>query len=224
MKNSKKQEKISSRIAPWLAKILYPLGSFLVIPFYFGKIDLSGTENIPKSGAVIVAPTHRSRWDALIVPYATGKLVSGRDLYFMVSANEMKGIQGWIISRFGGFPVNTNRAGLSSLRHSFELLCRGEMVVIFPEGDIFRSPLVHSLKEGVARIALEVASVKPNSEIKILPVSIKYSQEIPRCGCDLKVKIGSCLNVAEYQQNSPKQEAVTLTKDLENSLKQLHEG
>jgi 1-acyl-sn-glycerol-3-phosphate acyltransferase len=83
MKNSNKQQ-ITSHIAPWLINIVYPLGSSLVIPFYFGKIDISGQENIPPSGAVIVAPTHRSRWDALLVPYATGRLVSGRDLYFMV--------------------------------------------------------------------------------------------------------------------------------------------
>lgn len=223
MKNDQKQE-ITSRIAPWLTKIIYPLGAYVIMPFYFGKIEISGQENIPKSGAVIVAPTHRSRWDALIVPYATGRLVSGRELYFMVSANEMKGIQGWFIRRLGGFPVNTNRASLGTLRHSFELLSEGEMMVMFPEGGIFRSQKVESLKQGVGRIALEVASAQPNSDIKILPVSVKYSQEIPHRGCDVKVKIGTCLNVMEYNHNSLKKDAKILTRDLENRLKQLHES
>jgi 1-acyl-sn-glycerol-3-phosphate acyltransferase len=222
--NIHKQQQITSHIAPWLINLVYPLGAFLVIPFYFGKINISGQENIPSSGAVIVAPTHRSRWDALLVPYATGRLVSGRDLYFMVSANEMKGIQGCLVRRLGGFPVNTSHPGLGTFRHSFELLCRGEMVVIFPEGGIVRSSKIQALKEGVARIALEVASTQANSPIKILPLSIKYHQPIPGRGCDVQIKIGSCLNVLEYHRNSLKKDTVTLTQDLENSLKQLHEN
>ncbi len=212
---------ITSRIAPWLIKIAYPLAYYLVMPFYFGKIKITGQENIPKSGSVIVAPIHRSRWDALIVPYATGRWVSGRDPYFMVSANEMRGIQGWFVRRLGGFPVNTQRPRLGTLRHSFELLCRGEMVVIFPEGGIFRDRQVHPLKPGVARIALEVESAKPDAGLKILPVSIKYSQPFPGWGCQVEVKIGSCLDVAEYNQHSLRKDREKLTADLELVLQQL---
>jgi 1-acyl-sn-glycerol-3-phosphate acyltransferase len=76
-------------------------GNYLVLPAFFSKITVTGQENIPLTGGVILAPTHRSRWDALILPYAVGRLVSGRDLRFMVSANEMKGVQGWFIRRLG---------------------------------------------------------------------------------------------------------------------------
>lgn len=218
------RDQITSRLAPWLIKIAYPLAYYLIMPFYFRQIEITGQENVPPSGPVIVAPTHRSRWDALMVPYALGRWVSGRDPYFMVSAPEMRGVQGWLISRLGGFPVNIERPGLGTLRHSFELLSQGEMVVIFPEGGIFRDRQVHPLKTGVARIALEVASAKPHSGMKILPVSIKYSQPIPRRGCQVEVKIGPCLNVAEYRQNSLKKEREKLTADLELALKQLHRG
>ncbi len=221
MMSENHKDQFTSRIAPWLIKIVYPLAYYIVMPFYFGKIKITGQENIPKSGPVIVAPTHRSRWDALMVPYATGRWVSGRDPHFMVSANEMRGVQGWFVRRLGGFPVNTQRPGLGALRHSFELLCRGEMVVIFPEGNIFRDRQVHALKPGVARIALEVESAKLDSGLKILPVRIKYSQPFPRRGCQVEVKIGSCLNVAEYSKNSLKKEREKLTADLEFALQQL---
>ena len=94
---------INSRVSSWLTRLVYPLGCYVVMPLFFGKIEVTGQENIPKTDPVIVAPTHRSRWDALIIPYAVGKLVSGRDLRFMVSANEVKGLQGWFIKRLGGF-------------------------------------------------------------------------------------------------------------------------
>lgn len=211
---------IKSQIAPWLSKIAYVLGKRLILPFFFKKISITGQENIPRSGAVIVAPTHRSRWDALIVPYAVGRLSSGRDPHFMVSANEMKGIQGWFIRRLGGFPVNTSRPGIESLKHSFELLCQGEMVVIFPEGGIFRTEKVQPLKRGVAKIALDTEEVKPEVESRILPVKITYDQEIPQRGSSVTVSIGKPFTVKDYNSptHSAKQNSINLTQDLEQSL------
>ncbi|NET17264.1 MAG: 1-acyl-sn-glycerol-3-phosphate acyltransferase, partial [Okeania sp. SIO1H6] len=86
-----------SSISPWLASLSYFLGHHIVMPLYFRKINIIGKENIPKDGPVILAPTHRSRWDGLIIPYTTGRLVTGRDLRFMVSMDEMKCLQGWLI-------------------------------------------------------------------------------------------------------------------------------
>lgn len=94
---------ISSRVSPWLAPLAYFLGCRIVLPLHFGKITTSGQENLPTTGPVILAPTHRSRWDAVIVPAVTGRTVTGRDLTFMVSANEASGLQGWFVRRLGGF-------------------------------------------------------------------------------------------------------------------------
>ncbi len=99
--SSELPNKLNSRISPLVSKILYPIGCYLVLPLFFNKIKVNGLENIPADDPVIIAPTHRSRWDALVVPYALGRLASGRDLRFMVSANEVKGLQGWIIKRMG---------------------------------------------------------------------------------------------------------------------------
>jgi 1-acyl-sn-glycerol-3-phosphate acyltransferase len=141
----------------------------------------------------------------------------------MVTATEMRGFQGWIIDQFGGFPVNLERPGPGSLRHSVELLLQGEMVVVFPEGGIFRDNAVHPLKRGVARIALEVETEKPGSGIKILPISIKYSQPFPSWGCDVGVKIGVPLDVAPYHSDKIKQSTKELTAALETTLKELHQ-
>ncbi|PSF38881.1 1-acyl-sn-glycerol-3-phosphate acyltransferase [Aphanothece hegewaldii CCALA 016] len=222
--SEKKNTAIDSRVSPWLTNLAYPLGCQLILPSYFGKIDVVGRENVPLTEPVIVAPIHRSRWDALVVPYAVGRWVSGRDLRFMVSANEMKGLQGWFIRRLGGFPVNTNRPGVGSLIHSVELLCQGEMVVIFPEGGIFRDDIVHPLKPGIARIALEVKKLEPNSGLKILPLSIHYSDPYPKWGSDVRVKIGSALPVGDYLKGDMKDNAEQLTNDLYDSLKAIHEG
>ena len=124
---------IQSQVSPWLKTIIHPLGQYLVVPTFFGKIQVFGRENVPRTGAVILAPTHRTRWDPILVPYAGGPYVTGRSSRFMVSADEMKGVQGWFVRRLGGFPVDTNKPGIASIRHSVELLHAGEMLTIFPE-------------------------------------------------------------------------------------------
>lgn len=215
------ETKITSGISPWLIKIIYPLTTRLIFPYFFKNITITGQENVPQDGAVIIAPTHRSRWDALIVPYATGKLVSGRNPHFMVSANEMKGLQGWIVRKMGGFPVNTDKPGLDSLRHSFDLLCQEEMVVIFPEGNIFRTDEVQPLKRGIAKIALDVEEEKPEVKIKILPVTIKYSEAIPTRGSSVTINIGECLIVKDFQKESSRKNSMALTASLADSLEKM---
>lgn len=222
---SEKSDELNSRVSPWLARIIYPIGCYFVLPFFFGKIQIQGQENIPLEDPVIIAPTHRSRWDAFIIPYALGRLVSGRDLRFMVSANEVKGIQGWVIRRMGGFPVDTERPQLNSVRHSIELLkLNQEMLVIFPEGGIFNDYQIHPLKRGVAAIALQAKIDKSNRGVKILPVGIRYSQPYPSWGTNVKVDIGCPLTVSEYLGKSLRQSSQKLTNALKDRLKQLYEN
>ena len=222
---SEKSDELNSRVSPWLARIIYPIGCYFVLPLFFGKIQIQGKENIPLQDPVIIAPTHRSRWDAFIIPYALGRLVSGRDLRFMVSANEVKGIQGWVIRRMGGFPVNTDRPQLNSVRHSIELLkLNQEMLVIFPEGGIFNDYQIHPLKRGVAAIALQAKIDKSKRGVKILPVGIRYSQPYPSWGTDVKVDIGSPLTVSEYLGKSLRQSSQQLTAALQKRLQQIYEN
>ncbi|MCL1473505.1 lysophospholipid acyltransferase family protein [Argonema antarcticum] len=215
---------VTSHVAPWFSQLAYPLGRRIILPFYFGEISVTGREHLPTEGPVILAPTHRSRWDSFMVPYAAGRDITGRDLRFMVSANEMTGLQGWFVRRFGGFPVDTEHPGIGSLRHGVELLQNGESLVLFPEGNIFFDNQIHPLKPGLARIALQAEASKSGLGIKIVPISIKYSKSIPHRGCDIKISIGSPLNVADYRTETVKKGAQRLTADLETALRMLHES
>lgn len=211
---------IQSKISPWLTPIVYGLGCWLVLPSFF-KIEVTGQENLPKEGAVILAPTHRARWDSLLVPYATGRFVTGRDLRFMVTADEVKGLQGWFIRRLGGFPVNPRNPAIASLRYGVEVLQNGEMLVIYPEGNIFRDSNLRPLKPGLARIALQAAASRPGLDMKIVPIHLQYDEPFPKWGCKVKIQIGQPLEVAAYNEGNAKQKAQQLTQDLENSLQQL---
>lgn len=212
---------IDSRFSPWLTPLVYPLARRVVLPFYFGKIEVTGQENLPKTGPVILAPTHRSRWDAILVPYAAGRGVTGRDLRFMVTADEVKGIQGWFIRRLGGFPVNTKHPTIASLRHGLEVLQNGEMLVIFPEGGIFRDNQVHPLKPGLGRLAIQAEMSQPELGVQVVPIALDYGEAYPTRGCDVKIQIGKPLKMSDYVRGAAKQDARRFTADLEAALKAL---
>lgn len=210
----------NSWLSPWLTPLAYFLG-YHFLPLFFGQIRITGQENIPTTGPVLLAPTHRARWDSLLLPYASGRCVTGRDLRFMVTINECQGLQGWFVRRLGGFPVDTQRPSITTLRHAVELLQRGEMLVIYPEGNIFRDGEVHPLKSGIARLALTAESSHPGLGVKILPVGINYSHPYPEWGTDVSIHIGSVIKVADYINGSVKQNAKRLTIDLAHALEQL---
>lgn len=214
---------VSSHISPWIS-LLYPLLGRVVLPTYFERIAIVGQEHLPKTGAVILAPTHRSRWDPIILALAAGRLVTGRDLRFMTTSSEMEGIQGWFVRRLGGFPVDLHKPGIGSLRHGVEVLQQGEMLTIFPEGGIFHEDTLQSLKPGLARLALQAELTQPDADIKIVPISIHYSTLCSKWRCTVSVRIGSPIPVRAYLGDSVKRSAKTLTADLTCAVQSLYVG
>lgn len=210
-------------ISPLLTPLMYRLVGDIFLRRYFRTLEVQGQERIPKTGPVILAPTHRSRWDALIIPYVTGRRVSGRDLYYMVSHDEMLGLQGWVIGQCGGFPVNTQAPSVSALRMGVELLRQGQALVVFPEGNIFRDRQIHPLKPGLARLALQAAQ-RCAEAIQIVPILLDYAQPYPQWGSEVKVIIGAPLSTGNYDVSRPKSAAQQLTSDLLRALQQLQEG
>jgi 1-acyl-sn-glycerol-3-phosphate acyltransferase len=216
--NLRFDRQIPPGFSAWLAKIIYPLAKHIVLPGFFREIEVLGTEYIPHSGAVILAPTHQARWDPLLIPYAVGPYVTGRSSRFMVSADEVMGIQGWFVRRLGGFAIDPNKPSIASIRHSVELLHAGEMLTIFPEGNIFRDG---TLQVGLSRIAMQAEALKPGLDLKIIPIGIKYEQPIPKFRDRVSIQLGEPLQVQAYQQFSTKIGAAKLHADLTRSLEGL---
>ena len=215
--------RINYNVSPWLSTIAYILGRNFLLPLFFRQVRITGKENLPSTGPIILAPTHRARWDSLLLPFAAGRYVTGRDLRFMVTMNECQGLQGWFVRKMGGFPVDTRRPSIASLRYSIELLVEGEILVIYPEGDIFRDGLIHPLKPGISRLALTAESGNHGLGIKIVPIAINYSQPYPSWGDDASINIGKPIQVRDFIGDCIKKDAKRLTSKLLSRLQQLDE-
>ncbi|MGD1903336.1 MAG: lysophospholipid acyltransferase family protein [Geitlerinemataceae cyanobacterium] len=221
--------RVSSEVSPLLAATLYPLASRVVLPTFFESIDVEGRENLPKNDSpAILAPTHRSRWDPLIVAHVAGYPVTGRHLHFMTSANETtRHVQGWLIRKLGAFPIDTKQPGAASLRHGIELLQTRQVLTIFPEGNLYPGPETHSLKLGLARMALHAETSQVGLNTRIVPIGISYSGNLtekrrPTWGSRVRVRIGEPIDVRQYDTGEMRRDSKTLTVELQKELDRLN--
>ena len=189
----RRERRICAGISPALAPVAMLVTQDLALPLQFRQIEVIGSEHLPSQGAVLLAPTHRARWDALLLPRAAGRRVSGRDCRFMVTRTEMQGVQGWFLHRLGCFPVDQGRPGTTTLRYAVDLLAAGQQLVVFPEGQIRRQDGPIRLHQGLARLAVLAAS--QGVAVQVVPVGIGYEQERPQPRSRAALCFGSVLAV-----------------------------
>ena len=187
------------KINPMLGSLAMFFTQDIALRFFFSKKKIINNNfSIPRNSTIILAPTHRSRWDGLLLTMAMGRRVTSKDCRFMVTKSEMKGIQGWFLKRLGCFSINQLSPSLSALRYAIDLIEKGEQLVVFPEGKINKYGKKLILKQGLYRLAR--LATKKTKNIFIIPIGIAYSKVSPRFRSKFCLSIGKpiaindCLN------------------------------
>lgn len=133
----------------------------------FTRMHIDGREHLPRSGAYVIAPVHRSYVDTPIVA-----CVSSRRIRFMGKQEMWKYPRlGWLFSALGAFPVNRGTADREALSRCVTVLEAGEPLVLFPEGERKDGPRVHPLFDGAAFVAARAG-------VPIIPVGIGGSARV----------------------------------------------
>jgi 1-acyl-sn-glycerol-3-phosphate acyltransferase len=209
---SPRESRLCNGISPWLSPLAMVVTQDLALRAFFSAVTVLGRDQLPLSGPVLLAPTHRARWDALLLPHAAGRRVTGRDCRFMVTIDEMVGVQGWLLHRLGCFPVDQGRPTMASLRLAIDLLSRGQQLVVFPEGRIQRLDGPIHLHQGLARLS-QLAEGQGVS-VAVVPVGIAYSHAMPRFGDRASVCFGPPLHTAGQGREA----ARAFTADLATAM------
>ena len=169
----------------------------IVLRFFFSKKKIINNNfSTPLNSSIILAPTHRSRWDGLVLTMAMGRRVTNKDCRFMVTKSEMRGIQGWFLKRLGCFSINQLSPSLSTLRYAIELIEKGEQLVVFPEGKINKYGRRLLLKEGLYRLAR--LATKKTKTITIIPIGIAYSSISPKFRSEFCLSFGKPIEMTDY--------------------------
>ena len=117
-----------------------------------------GTRNIPVSGPVLVAPTHRSNLD-----FAFTLFMSQRKVFFMAKDSLFRiPIVGPALAALGAFPVTRGAADREAMKAAEAVLGSGHALILFPEGTRKAGPVIEELRDGAMFIAARTgATVVP---------------------------------------------------------------
>jgi 1-acyl-sn-glycerol-3-phosphate acyltransferase len=134
-------------------------------------VRVRGRGKVPRSGAFVVAPSHRSLMDIFLTGYITR-----RRIRFMAKQELFENrFLAWLFSALGGFPVERGSADRAALRAAQAALEGGEPVAIFPEGTRRHGRDVVDLFDGAAYLATRLG-------VPIVPVGIGGSEQILASG------------------------------------------
>ena len=181
------------------------------------RLNVSGSHNVPKNGAFILAPTHRSTVD---IPIASA--VSRRRMRFMGKDSLWKvKFIGSFFSALGAFPVTRGSADLEALKRCISILQSGEPLVLFPEGTRRIGSEVVDLFDGAAYISLKTG-------LPIVPVGIAGSEQVMQTGSKMIWPKRCYAMVGEpifpQQQDgkrASREEIAALTVQIQDSLQRL---
>ena len=168
-------------------KIIRALLNFI----FFGLFGLhvEGRENVPSTGAVIVAPNHKSDWDPPLISVA----FNTRIIHYMAKEELFKNpIFGWLIRQFGTFPVKRGTVDRTAIRQAIREIKAGNPLGIFPEGTRIK-------KDGLGRFHSGMASLALMTGTPIIPVAVVGSRFLPHRKGPLAVLIGKPVPVRKQR-------------------------
>ncbi|MFT4082513.1 MAG: lysophospholipid acyltransferase family protein [Nocardioides sp.] len=142
---------------------------------------VTGRENVPRTGGVILASNHLSFADSVVIPST-----APRPVHFLAKSDYFTGtgvkgaLQRAWFEGLGMLPVDRDdpQAALGSLEVALEVLRRGEAFGIYPEGTRSRDGRLYRGRTGVAHLALTAG-------VPVVPVGLIGTERIQPVGSSL---------------------------------------
>lgn len=137
------------------------------------KMEVRGSENFPREGAVILASNHVTNFDVFPMQFSIP-----RPIFFMGKAELFKNpFMDVFLRNLSAFPVNRGDKDLWSMKHAMKILRHGQPLGMFPEGTRSQGRGLSVAKTGTARLAIE-------AQCPIVPVTVvgsnRFFKQFPR--------------------------------------------
>jgi cytidylate kinase len=161
------------------------------------RIRFEGDDNLPRTGALIVAANHASSADPVLIGAFLNKQL-GRPVNWLGKRELLEfPVTGWAFRIAGIHPVDRDAADLDAFRTAMRILEAGQVLAVFPEGTRSRDGALQQVREGVGMLALR-------SGAPVLPVAVVDSDLawprgslLPRFGRRVTVRYGKPFSPAD---------------------------
>src|SRR4030067_1835637 len=182
--------------------MLYSIAVFIISIFarLLFRLKVSGVENIPLSGGVIIAANHFSYLDIPLLSYGLNRTANfvGKKQLFTIP------IVGTLLRLLGGIPIDREKIDRSALREIMKKLNSGNVVVIYPEGTRSHDGRLQPGKPGGGFIfRMSGKKVVPTAILgtdKAMPSGSWFIRPHP-----VTIRFGEPLDFSENPQKSEKQ-------------------
>lgn len=183
--------------------------------FYSNKISVLGRKNIPKKGAVLFAVNHPN---GLVDPLYVTTTNSRQNHFLVRAASFKKPFIKKVLESLYLMPIYRIRDGIKQLSNNkeifekcFNILKKGETLMIFPEGSHDKKRTIRPLSKGFTRIVSGALEKYPNLEIKVVPVGITYQHpsDFPAKIC---VNYGTPIATRELFEGNTSAKAINILK------------
>jgi len=174
-------------------------------------VRVTGTENVPRDGGLVVAANHRSYLD----PPLLGTWFP-RTIHFMAKHELFKiFVLGRLIKAVHAFPVDRDRADVAAIRQALRIIKGGDVVGIFPEGT--RNLAGEAQARGGAVLLAATA------HCPIVPVALVNTQFAVRRlrASKVEVRIGEPIVLQGSERKATKAEIERWTADLSQRIERL---
>jgi 1-acyl-sn-glycerol-3-phosphate acyltransferase len=220
--------KVTSNEHPLAVRII----AFFVAPVIrmFFKVEVTGMEKLPKSGAYILTPNHATNMDGLAVAYFIYMRLKRGPHFFAKEALFNIPLIGKILLAGGQIPVF--RKGGQRNDDSFKIansyLKAGHTICIYPEGTLTREPNLWPMrgKTGAIRLALDSGvPVYPIAHWGSEQVMGRYSSKFrPGFWKKVRILVGDEIDLAKYRKdNLSPEELLAATEHVMRSITALVE-
>ncbi len=115
----------------------------------FYRIRVYGRENLPEHGGALLTPNHVSWIDGILL-----LLTSSRPVHILAYAGNFRSpVMLWLANLWGAILITPgSRSVVKALKTARQALENGELVCIFPEGDITHTGQIEAFKPGMMRV------------------------------------------------------------------------
>jgi len=127
-----------------------------------GLFKVSGVQNVPTQGPLIICPNHIGTIDPPLVP----AFVPRGDTWSMAKSEYFRNpVINWLFTSYHAFPVVRHTADRVALRRAFDVLNEGHALIIYPEGTRIDAGVLARPEPGAGFIAQRCACA-------VLPVAL----------------------------------------------------
>jgi 1-acyl-sn-glycerol-3-phosphate acyltransferase len=153
-------------------------------------LKVSGKENMPKTGGVLLLSNHQSYLDPVLIGVQLHRPLS----YLGKSELFRNPVLSWLFRKLNAIPLQQGAGDIHALRETIKLLKEGHILTIFPEGSRTETGEMIPLQPGFTLVVRKAG-------VPIVPVVLDGSFQAWRRGqkmfkpYPIRVKFGTVLNV-----------------------------